>query len=158
MSETAEVTKRGVGRPPKNDLKKGHSSWRPANVSEVSNKEPGFRYRWASKAPDNLTKKKIEGWETVNAVTNPQTTAEAGHGRINDGKPLTSAQERSDAVLMRIPEDMAEQRDAYYNNESARRVSGLTAHLKKEMQRDAGNAPVHGEIKISSNQGTQVID
>lgn len=155
MSEVIEEAKRGVGRPAKRDIKKGNTSWTPANVSEVSNKEPGFRYRWARRDKDNLTKKELEGWETVNAVTNPKTTVEAGYGRIDDGKPLTSAQERSDSVLMRILEESALQRDAYYNNESSRRVQGLTAHLKREMN---GDAPVHGKIKISSNRGTQVIE
>lgn len=159
LDQSTTQAKRSPGRPPKTSetvgVKKGSTTWMPANVSEVSNKEAGFRYRWARKDKDNLTKKSIEGWETVNAVTNPTTTAESGYGRINDGKPMTSAQERSDAVLLRIPEELAEKRDDYFNNESSRRVHGLTAHLKKELH---GDAPVHGEIRIGSNRGTQVIE
>lgn len=166
MSEALEQSdtqaKRGPGRPPKMSesvgVKKGVKSWTPANVSEVNNKEPGFRYRWARKDKDNVAKKQMENWEIVNAVNAPVTQAEAGYGRINDGTPLTSTQERSDAILMRIPEETAELRDDYYNNESSRRVQGLTAHLKKEMGAKASNAPVHGEIKISTRQGTQVIE
>lgn len=161
LEQSETQAKRGPGRPPKSEtigVKKGVTSWTPANVSEVRNKEPGFRYRWARKDKDNLAKKRQEGWDTVNAITAPATTAESGYGRINDGAAMTSTQERSDAILMRIPEETAELRDDYFNNESARRVQGLTAHLKKNMATEAGNAPVHGEIKISSRQGTQIIE
>lgn len=162
--EQMTEAKRSPGRPPKLaesqsvGVKKGKTTWMPANISEVSNKEEGFRYRWMRKDPDNLAKKKLEGWEIVTGVTNPSTQVENGYGRINDGKQLTSTQERSDSILGRIPEDLAEQRDVYFNKESARRVQGLTAHLKTGMKKEGGNAPVHGEISISSRQGTQVIE
>lgn len=160
--ESVTQAKRSPGRPPKNSdsvgVKKGTTSWTPANVSEVSNKEPGFRYRWARKDKDNISKKEREHWEIVNSINAPATQTESGYGRINDGKPLTSTQERSDSILMRMKEETAELRDDYYNNESSRRVQGLTAHLKKEMSTHGGNAPVHGEIKVSTRQGTQIIE
>jgi len=163
VEQTVSHAKRSPGRPPNKisdsvGVKKGVTSWTPANVSEVSNKEPGFRYRWARKDKDNVAKKQLENWEIVNAVNAPETHAEPGYGRLNDGKALTSTQERNDSILMRIPEEIAQLRDDYYNNEASRRVQGLTAHLKKEMGSHGGNAPVHGEIKLSSRKGTQIIE
>jgi hypothetical protein len=155
MSEEAiTVSKRG--RPPsKPAVKKGNSSWQPASLLDVANKEDGYRYRWSNKNPDNLAKKAAEGWETVSAIQSPHTKA-VDNNYINDGKPLTSVTQKHDCILQRIPEELAEQRDAYYNAESERRVAGLTAHIKKDLGKEG--AAAHGDITISSRKGTQVIE
>lgn len=148
------------GRPPKQqepNIKKGKSSWRPASLNEFFDKEPGYRYRMSRKDPGNLAKKSAEGWETVSGIQSAQTKHDEPE-RIQDGKPLTSVQDGHDWVLQRIPEETAQERDAYYNNETERRTLGLTAHLKKDMKDKGGNAPVHGDITISSRKGTQVIE
>lgn len=145
---------RKVGRPP---MKKGRSSWKPASLNEFYDKEDGYRYRMSAKTPGNLAKKAAEGWETVSKLQSPNTTHEATN-RISDGKPLTSVQEGHDWVLQRIPEELARERDDYYNAESERRIAGLTSHLKKGMDREGVNAPIHGDITISSRKGMQVIE
>lgn len=162
MSDTQEAhVKRGPGRPPKLSepeslgMKKGVKSWTPANVTEIENKEDGYVYRRISKAPDNITKKKLEGWEIVSGTNDPNTTQIAGYGRINDGKQLTSVVGGTDWILARMSEDMVAERERYFLGETGRRTKGLTAHLRSEMK---GEAPVHGEIKISSRTGTQIIE
>lgn len=142
-----------LGRPP---MKKGIPSWKPASVTDVANKEEGYRYRWSNKNPDNLAKKAIEGWETVSGLTGDKS--KPSEERIQDGKNLASTYEKHDVILQRMPEELALGRDEYFNNETLRRTAGLTAHLKKEMKDKGGNAPVHGDITISSRQGTQVIE
>jgi len=145
-----EEAKRGPGRPKQDTLKKGNSSWKPASLNDFVDKEDGFRYRMSRKDPNNLAKKEQEGWVNVSAVQGSQTKhIEAG--RIDDGKALTSVQEGHDWILQRIPENVAAERDAYYNNESERRVAGLTAHIKKELGNEG--AETHGDITISSRKG-----
>ena len=159
MNEATEVRK--PGRPPKQEssigMKKGKASWKPASITEVSDKDPGYRYRWVNKNPDNLAKKEQEGWEPVSKLSSDKASY-VDPDRIQDGKQLTSTYEKHDCILQRLPEDIAKERDAYMNRESARRVGGLTAHLKKDMAKDGVNAPIHGDITISSRKGTQVID
>lgn len=140
-----------VGRPPK----KGRSSWKPASLNEFLNKEDGYRYRMSSKDPVNLAKKESEGWETVSGI-HSANTEHVSAGRMNDGKSLSSVQQGHDWVLQRIPEELALERDAYYNNETARRTAGLTAHIKKDLGKEGAKS--HGNITISSNRGTQVIE
>lgn len=137
--------KRGPGRP----SKKGNSSWKPASVTEVTNKEDGYRYRWSNKTPDNLAKKQLEGWETVSAIKGDNS--EAPEPRINDGTSLTSVNEKHDVILQRIPEELAQERDGYFENVNKRRVEGLTAHIKDDLKKEGANA--HGEITISSRKG-----
>jgi len=136
-------------------IKKGNASWKPASLNEFSNKEPGYRYRMSRKDPDNLSKKAQEGWETVSSKDSSQTK-HIDPERISDGKPLTSVNEGHDWVLQRIPEELAQARDRYYDNENERRIAGLTAHVKKDVANVGGNT--HGEITISSRKGTKTIE
>lgn len=146
------------GRPPKQSgIKKGKSSWAPASLNEFIDKEDGYRYRMSRNDPANLAKKAQEGWENVSGVQGANTK-HVSPDRINDGANLTSVQQGHDWILQRIPEETAAERDAYYSRETERRVEGLTAHVKKDMREKGGNAPVHGEITISSRMGKQVID
>lgn len=150
-----EQIKRGPGRPKQEDsFKKGNSSWKPASLNEFTNKEDGYRYRMSSKDPKNLSKKAAEGWETVSGIEGSETK-HVDPNRIQHGKPLTSVNEGHDWILQRIPEEVAQGRDAYYNAETERRTAGLTAHVKKEMAKDG--AGMHGDITISSRKGTQTI-
>jgi hypothetical protein len=141
------------GRPP---IKKGKSTWKPASLNEFTDKEEGYRYRMSRKDPENLAKKEQEGWENVSKI-NGSATEHVAPERIGDHKPLTSVREGRDWILQRIPEEQAKERDAYYQSESDRRTAGLTAHIKKEIKDKGGNAPVHGEITISTRQGEQKL-
>lgn len=136
-------------------LKKGRPSWKPASVLDVIGKEDGYRYRWSNKSSDNLHKKAAEGWETVNGLQ-ADGAKHVPSGRIHDGAKTTSIYEKHDCVLQRIPEDWAQERDDYHNQQNARQVSGLTAHIRKDLAKDGAEA--HGEITISSRKGTQVIE
>lgn len=151
-----DQVKRGPGRPAKQEdaLKKGNSSWKPASLNEFTDKDPGYRYRMSRKDPQNLSKKSQEGWETVSGIQGSQTSHDDPK-RIEHGKPLTSVHEGHDWVLQRIPEEIAQKRDEYFNGETERRTSGLTAHIKKEMGKEG--AAAHGDITISSRKGTQTI-
>ena len=158
MIDEAIADKRGPGRPKSQStlvLKKGKPSWKPASVTDVTNKEPGYRYRWSNKLPDNLAKKAQEGWETVSGITVDGSQA-VDDGKMNSGKKLTSIYEKHDVILQRIPEEVAQERDAYFGEKTKKQTLGLTAHFKNEVKKD-GNAPTHGEITISSLRDTQVI-
>jgi len=144
-----EDVKRGPGRP-KQELKKGASSWKPASVTDVVGKDPDYTYRWAHKDPTNLQKKQDEGWEYVNGLSSDKT--QATEGRITDGHRMTSVHEKHDLILMRMPNETAQSRHDYYNAESERRVAGLTAHIKKDLAKE--DAATHGSITVSSRQGT----
>jgi hypothetical protein len=129
-------------------LKKGAASWKPAAVTDVTNKEDGFRYRWAHKDPDNLAKKQAEGRDYVDRKSDGVKASEV---RLEDGKDLTSVYEKRDVVLMKIPEELAQSRDAYMNDKSEKRIAGLTASTKKDLGEQG--AEMHGDITISTRRG-----
>lgn len=150
MTEELSVPK-GPGRPPK----KGKPTWKPANVDDVVDKEDGFRYRWINAEPKNIAKKQAEQWEIVSDIAGSQTTSEAGYGRIDAGKHLTSVREGQGRILARLPEDVAVERDAYVNGKTAR----MTAALKRQTRDDLGKsgAPIHGGISIEQRGIRTVI-
>lgn len=154
-----EESKRGPGRPKSEAtvpaVKKGKPTWRPANVDDVFDKEEGYRYRKVNKDSRNMAKKLAERWEVVSDANGQQTTQETGYGRIDAGKPLTSVRESYDTVLMRIPEEDALERDAYINNENARRIAGLKRQTKEEL--GSSNAPTHGSISMEKRGIRTVI-
>lgn len=136
-------------------LKKGRSSWQPASLNDFIGKEDGYRYRMSHKDPVNLAKKQQEGWETVSGIQSANT-AHIASGRMSDGSPISSVQEGHDWVLQRLPEEVAQERDEFFNQKSSRQIQGLTAHVKKEIRNSGANT--HGDITISSRRGTQVIE
>lgn len=140
----------------KPEMKKGTNSWKPASLNEFNNKEPGYRYRMVHKDPNNLAKKKAEGWSTVSGV-NSSKTVRQDPNKIEEGA-LTSVSEGKDWILMKLPEDAAKARDEYHNKKSADRIKGLTAHLRKDIGKSGANAELHGQITIDSKHGTQIID
>ncbi len=155
---TEEEQTRKPGRPKSLSVKKGRPSWKPASVTDVTDKDPGFRYRWVNKNPDNLAKKQAEGWEIKGGITADKAQAVSDH-KMDSGNNLTSVYEKRDVVLARIPEEIALERDAYMEQKTQKRTLGLTAHLKKGIKEAAGNAPLHGNITISSLRGgDQVIE
>lgn len=149
-----EEAKRGPGRPRQEILKKGKSSWKPASLNIFDNLEPGYRYRMMRKDPENLAKKHQEQWEVVSGTQSPQTSHQAP-GYIGDHAPTTSVLEGKDWILGRIPEEVAQSRDEYINRRTEQRTVGLTAHIKRDLAEN--NAPMHGEITISSRRGTQTL-
>lgn len=158
MSETEQEETKKLGLPKTQStppVKKGKPSWKPASVTDVTDKEDGYRYRWSRKSADNIAKKEAEGWETVNKGSSDKAKP-TDDGKVDSPKSMTSVYEKHDVILQRIPEETAQGRDAYMNEKTKRRTLGLTSHFKKEAK-EAGNAPVHGEITISSLRQEQTI-
>lgn len=143
-------TKRG--RPPINrtqeetpmetaPIKKGNRSWKPASTVNFSNMEPGFRYKCVLNKPERISRHEQEGWEIVSrkgaAGTNIPSESLERLGRSVD----TTVKVR-DTVLMRMPEEFAKEREAYYNQRTQRRTKALREEAEQQVR--ATGAPVYG--------------
>lgn len=116
--------------------KKGKASWKPAKALEVRASEEvrsKFRLRWREKDPQNLRRAEAEGWEYIH----PTKGARAEH-EVDDN-PLTSATEYRELVLMGLPEDIAQERDAYFQEKADAQIAGV----KKDLQSDLDKAADH---------------
>lgn len=111
------------------EKKKGASSWAPAQKLKVP-PIPGFRQRWVDKDPANVQKKQAEGWDFDNK-------SEHSYREQQDGKNLSTVNEYRELVLMKIPEEVAQERDAYFQAITDRQTIGLKEDLDKQMQSEA---------------------
>ena len=124
--------------------KKGNRSWTPAAPLGIKAKDPSNRLRWVHAEPANMLKKRAEGWEQADV-------GDAVHDRPNgvesgSGTPAGVLEYR-DMVLMKMPEEMAREREAYYRNASQEQVSGLKTRAKRDIRAKTG-VTVEGDITI----------
>jgi hypothetical protein len=124
--------------------KKGNRSWSPAAPLGIKAKDPSNRLRWVHAEPANMLKKRAEGWEQADV-------GDAVHDRPNgvesgSGTPAGVLEYR-DMVLMKMPEEMAREREAYYRNASQEQVSGLKTRAKRDIRAKTG-VTVEGDITI----------
>jgi len=96
--------------------KRSSAPWKPRSSRlEVKNKEPGYRYKWASVAAteDRIEELREEGWEPATRVTGDLKRGDSAPGSISKVGTLR---------LMKIPEDLAESRDAHFQRETDRQT------------------------------------
>ena len=104
--------------------KRGNKSWRPFNLLEVTNKTPGFRFRWCDKDPANLDKKAAEGWKFVPSSNakykKPDATITTGSYTDIEYADCstTSMVEYRESILMALDEETAQERDAYFKRKT----------------------------------------
>ena len=132
-------------------VKRGRPSWKPFRKLDVANKDPNFRYRWVLRDAAQIEKKKNEGWDFVNEITGIQG-AHSYPSLAADGKSLETTATYREHVLMALPMEMAEARDAYFNDLTTKRTGNLVNKLRTEVKDSAPHgvtAPVHGTITIT---------
>lgn len=145
---------------PRKNAKTGTPSWRPASLLPAADVGKGYRARWINMADDaNVQKKLAEGWELVSNVNSPQESHDISgkehqhSGTINDGKPLSSLTRHRELGLARMPEETAQARTEYYQEQSRKQISGT----RKQAEREMGDAlsgmssskpPLHGKTVI----------
>ncbi len=130
--------------------KKGNRSWKPSSLLPEHNKKDGFRYRYISNDRENVRKKLAEGWELVQdrnqepiAVNDISGRETYDTGTIEDGKPISTIVSHRELFLARMPEDMAKERDKYYQDLTKEQRLGLKSKAQNEadvLAREAGAA------------------
>lgn len=95
-----------------------------------------------------MQKKMVEGWKVAENVT-----LKDPNDSLGDGKQLTTAVERRDLVLCEMPEEVAQARDAYFQEQTKNQTVGLKRLAQKELEQEAHKsgarpASVKGRIVI----------
>ena len=105
--------------------KKGNRSWKPFDLLDIQDKDPNYRYRWGHKDPANLTKKRAEGWlfaeKAIAKYKKSDATTKSASATDIDyaDQSMTTMTEYNDLVLMVLPEEIALERDAYFQKRNA---------------------------------------
>lgn len=124
--------------------KKGSRSWRPAAPLALKSRDPSFRMKWGYTDPARMMRAQAEGWV-------PADPGDAVHDRpsgIDAGKGTPSSiVEYRDMVLLKMPEELAKERDAYYREAATTQLNTIKTRAKKEIRQQTG-VTVDGSVTI----------
>ena len=122
--------------------------WTPPSALDAPPAPDGYRHRWIraeSMGQDdskNISGKTRSGWEFVRADEYPSE----GYPSVQTGK-YAGVIGVGGLVLARIPEELAQQREAYYNQMTADRNEALDNDVLKEQ---------HPSMPINQDRQTRV--
>lgn len=108
-------------------------TWAPPTLLPDPNPEPGYEFRWirlstlGTKDPMNVSAKLREGWEPVKASDHPEVHLEmVEDSRFKDNIVVGGL------MLCKIPSEMVEQRNAYYNGQAQAQMTSVDNNFMRE--------------------------
>ncbi len=105
---------------------KGNKAWKPAVQLDVQGKDPNFRYRWRLNDPEHIQRAQLEGWEFDQKKTGTDKTGKIDTAQVVDdvseGRLKTSLSKYRELILMRLPEELAKERDEYFQLQTDQQV------------------------------------
>jgi len=114
--------------------KTSSAPWKPRGSRlGVRNKEPGYRYKWASDASgtgDRISELREDGWEIVSGVSGAKVRA----GEDN----TTSVHKVGTLRLMKLPEEMALAREDYYQDQTDKQTMRPAARAQAMLEATGG--------------------
>lgn len=129
MSE--EVRK--PGRPPMNTVKSPTKpGWKPAARMATIKAPQGFNERWVSDEPDNIARKKEEGYVMMSQKDNKGSFETQD---VTDTGQIDSKIRYRGMVAMMLPDDMKEARTEYYKAETNRATKHIMGDTDKEAKK-----------------------
>ena len=125
--------------------------WRPPELLPEPDKQAGFKYRWIRVAtngqadPRNLSAKLREGWEPVRAEEQPKFAL-----LVDPNSRYKDNIEIGGLLLCKTPEELVDQRNAYYRQQSDHQMEAVDNTL---MRQNDPRMPLFNERKITSSFG-----
>lgn len=111
-------------------------TWKPADLLPEPTRQAGWEYKWIRKSilgtgdPTNMSKSLREGWETCRLEDHPEMMLAI------DGEAKSSGLiEVGGLVLCKIPQEMFDQRQAYYINSAQGQMESVDAQIDRENDR-----------------------
>ena len=125
--------------------------WMPPELLPEPDKQPGYRYRWirvtltGQSDARNISSKIREGWEPVKVEEQPQYSLLVnGEGRWKDCVQV------GDVLLCKTPEELAEQRNNHYLQQSEQQIRAVDNNLMKQ---NDPRMPLFKESSSSTTRG-----
>tara|TARA_Y100000114_G_scaffold118283_1_gene112787 strand:- start:8636 stop:9097 length:462 start_codon:yes stop_codon:yes gene_type:complete len=107
--------------------------WTPPSTLEAPAAPEGYKHRWIRESllgqedKTNMSKRIREGWEPVRSEDHPDFVAPTIEGGRNDGVIGVGG-----LVLAKIPEETADERNAYYRSMTDNQIEALDTNLMRE--------------------------
>jgi len=113
--------------------------WMPPSSLDAPPAPKGFKHRWirtetmGQQDTGNVSKKLREGWEFVRAEEIKNQIGDHDYPTISDGK-YQGLIGVGGLVLARIPEEIIEQRSAYYKNKTKGQIEAVDNDVLREQR------------------------
>ena len=107
--------------------------WKPADLLPEPTRQEGWEYKWIRKSimgvsdPTNMSKSLREGWEPCRLEDHPEMMLAVDGDAKNSGLI-----EVGGLVLCKIPQEMFDQRQAYYMNQAQGQMESVDAQVDRE--------------------------
>ena len=127
--------------------------WKPPSTLEAPEAPIGYKHRWIRESVmdyddrNNVHKKRREGWELVRASDHPEFDAPV----IDEGKNAGCIGVGG-LILARIPEEIADQRNAHYSKVAKNQMDAVD---RDWMSENNPAMPKHSQRKSSVSFGSQ---
>jgi len=115
------------------DNKQRKMAWAPPETLPSPNPQDGWVFRWIRTSmmgqadPTNTSAKRREGWEPVRAEDHPELMFNADPNTRFKGNV-----EIGGLLLCKAPREMADQRDAYYRQQSQNQMESVDNSFMRE--------------------------
>lgn len=125
--------------------------WAPAELLPEPDKQAGYKYRWIRVSmngqadPRNLSRAIREGWEPVRIEEQPKMQM-----LIDPNSRFKDNVEVGGLVLCKTPEDLVEQRNKYYADQTAAQTLAVDNNLMRE---NDPRMPIFNERKSTTTFG-----
>jgi|APGre2960657373_1045057.scaffolds.fasta_scaffold115931_2 hypothetical protein len=134
-------------------------SWKPASRTGTINAPKGYVVRWCHDTPENIVRKKLEGWEILDTNKFSEANVKDYEHRTTDSNGLTSSVlKRNELVAMILPEKMAEERKAYYEYETLDRTNSILDKSEVKKLISQGNPRNARNVHSLDAEGNFIID
>lgn len=126
-------------------------AWRPPELLPEPIREAGYAYRWIRVSlmnnadPRNISARLREGWEPVLADEQPQMKI-----FLDPNSRFKDNIEVGGLLLCKAPQEMAEQRNSYYAEQSERQTEAVDNNF---MRQSDARMPLFRERKSSTSFG-----
>ena len=126
-------------------------TWAPPSLLPEFKKQPGWAYRWVrvtlANEPDarNASSKMREGWEPVKHSEHPEIKLTS-----NPNSQYKDAVEVGGLILCKMPQEMVDQRNAYYKDKAEGQAKAVDNSFMKE---NDPRMPLFSDKKSTSSFG-----
>ena len=115
------------------DSQTRRTPWKPPSMLDAPQPPPGYQFRWIREATrgvddkSNMSKRIREGYEPVRAEDFPDFEAPTIESGSNTGVIGVGG-----LILAKVPEETAEERNAYFRNQADSAMQGVDQNFMRE--------------------------
>lgn len=142
------------------EIKKTTMPWKPARITEIPEnlKDHRFVYRQCNtQKTGNIQKKLQEGWEIDHILSKKLNELYGLTRTLQDGSPMDSTFQIRELIVMRMPKEMAHERNEYYRKRSSIDRKSIERGMRDNLNEESDPSNILGRSTIYSERKLERI-